>query len=141
MATSKVIFNDNGRWHWWFNSTDDMDLSIQLGSDDFQQTWYTAELYYPADPDYDASMHDQQIAALLNKPEELVVFTPSQALIDEIHSLELYSLQPVKFEKASQAVKAFEDGVKLYTKQGEGKFTLITTAPDVLRYLYRLHAK
>lgn len=54
-------------------------------------------------------------------------------LIDEIHR--------VKFDKAWQAVKAFEDGVQLYTKEGESKFTLITTATDVLRYLYRLHAK
>ncbi|CAH0531256.1 hypothetical protein [Vibrio hippocampi] len=50
-------------------------------------------------------------------------------------------MNKVKFDKAWQAVKAFEDGERLYTKEGEGRFTRITTAPDVLRYLYRLYVE
>ncbi|MGF1884197.1 hypothetical protein [Vibrio splendidus] len=50
-------------------------------------------------------------------------------------------MNKVSFDKAWQAVKAFEEGKKLYTKEGEGKYTRIATAPDVLRYLYRLYVE
>lgn len=43
------------------------------------------------------------------------------------------------FECAWHAIKAFEDGEKLYTKRSHKDFVLIDNAPDVLRFLYDLH--
>ncbi len=45
------------------------------------------------------------------------------------------------FECAWHAIKAFEDGEKLYTKRSSEDFVLIDNAPDVLRYLYDLHER
>ncbi len=45
------------------------------------------------------------------------------------------------FECAWHAIKAFEDGEKLYTKKSSEDFVLIYNAPDVLRYLYDLHER
>ena len=45
------------------------------------------------------------------------------------------------FECAWHAVKAFEDGEKLYTKRSHKDFVLIDSAQDVLRFLYDLHER
>lgn len=45
------------------------------------------------------------------------------------------------FECAWHAVKAFEDGEKLYTKRSHKDYILIDNAPDVLRFLYDLHER
>ncbi len=45
------------------------------------------------------------------------------------------------FECAWHAIKAFEDGEKLYTKQSDSEFLLIDNAPDVLRYLYSIYER
>lgn len=49
--------------------------------------------------------------------------------------------EKLSFEYAWHAIKAFEDGEKLYTKQSSEEFVLIDNAPDVLRYLYDLHER
>jgi hypothetical protein len=46
----------------------------------------------------------------------------------------------VEFGKPSEAVTAWEDG-ELYTKVSDNTFAVIDSAPDVLRYLYRLYKK
>ncbi|QZI90984.1 hypothetical protein MYOV024v1_p0059 [Vibrio phage PS34B.2] len=46
-----------------------------------------------------------------------------------------------EFEHAWEAVKAFGEGEKLYTKRSHKDFVLIDNAPDVLRFLYDLHRK
>ncbi len=51
------------------------------------------------------------------------------------------SYEKLNFECAWHAVKAFEDGEKLYTKRSSEDFVLIDNAPDVLRYLYDLHER
>ena len=45
------------------------------------------------------------------------------------------------FECAWHAIKAFEDGEKLYTKRSHKDFILIDSAQDVLRFLYDLHER
>ena len=45
----------------------------------------------------------------------------------------------IKYKKASDAVIAFEEGKPLYTNVSAETFTQIDTAPDVLRYFYRLY--
>ncbi len=49
--------------------------------------------------------------------------------------------EKLNFECAWHAIKAFEDGEKLYTKRSSEDFVLIDNAPDVLRYLYDLHER
>lgn len=51
------------------------------------------------------------------------------------------SYEKMSFECAWRAIKAFEDGEKLYTKLSSEEFALIDNAPDVLRYLYDLHER
>ena len=46
-----------------------------------------------------------------------------------------------EFDSAWEAVKAFEDGEKLYTKRSHKDYILIDNAPDVLRFLYDLHER
>ncbi|AUS01569.1 coil containing protein [Vibrio phage 1.286.O._10N.286.55.C4] len=46
-----------------------------------------------------------------------------------------------EFNHAWEAVKAFGEGEKLYTKRSHKDFVLIDNAPDVLRFLYDLHRK
>lgn len=49
------------------------------------------------------------------------------------------NLKRISYDHAWMAVKDFEEGVKLYTKEGEKSYTRIETAPEILRYLYRLY--
>ena len=49
--------------------------------------------------------------------------------------------EKLNFECAWHAIKAFEDGEKLYTKLSSKGFILIDNAPDVLRWLYDLHER
>ncbi|ACH64780.1 hypothetical protein VFMJ11_B0164 (plasmid) [Aliivibrio fischeri MJ11] len=85
MAFSKVIFNKAGHWH-WFLSQDDTELSLHLKREDLEDTWYVAELFYPEEPSYDVTIHDNQIKKLLSKPNELVVFELSESLKNELIS-------------------------------------------------------
>lgn len=51
------------------------------------------------------------------------------------------TMQKFSFEMAWMAIKTFESGIPLCIREGEDRFTRITTAPDVLRYLYRLYVE
>ena len=51
-----------------------------------------------------------------------------------------YRYEKVTFNKASEAVAAWEDG-ELFTKVSHETYTKIETAPDVLTYLYRLYRR
>lgn len=47
--------------------------------------------------------------------------------------------EKVEYEKAWEAVKHFEDGGELWTNFSENGYRKIDSAPDVLRYLYKLY--
>ncbi|WP_390240990.1 hypothetical protein [Vibrio sp. R78045] len=47
-------------------------MALSLKTCDLELEWFVAELFYPDFPDYDMSIHSQQIESLLSKPDELV---------------------------------------------------------------------
>ncbi|AUR82852.1 hypothetical protein NVP1029O_19 [Vibrio phage 1.029.O._10N.261.55.A7] len=51
-----------------------------------------------------------------------------------------YKYEKVSFDKASQAIAAWEDG-ELYTNVSSETFSKIETATEVLTYLYRLYRR
>ncbi|WP_318491884.1 hypothetical protein [Photobacterium leiognathi] len=83
MAFETAVFNKDGRFHWFFNEKA-FEISLPLKKDDLTQTWYMAELFVPDEFDYDTSIHDKQIEKLLSKPDELVVFKPSENYLKEV---------------------------------------------------------
>lgn len=93
----------------------------------------------PKNPDY---MHKLNNAiAFVERMEEPSKLCSSGAGKEEKSRCTKVTHEKLSFECAWRAVKAFEDGEKLYTKLSSEEFALIDNAPDVLRYLYDLHER
>ena len=84
MPFARAIFNKRGRFHWYQN---EHDLIVSLSKRDLNQTWFVADLYYPEFPNYDFRMHKQEIAVLLETPNELIEFKLSDELKRQVLEL------------------------------------------------------
>lgn len=81
MAFGKAIFTKSGRFHW---AKSDWEISLALRPSDLELEWFVAELFYPDFPDYDVSIHAQEIENLLSKPDELVKLEITDSLREKI---------------------------------------------------------
>lgn len=63
------------------------------------------------------------------------------AALEEKKPRTMVKYEKWNFECAWHAIKAFEDGERIYTKRSHKDYILIDNAPDVLRFLYDLHER
>lgn len=80
----------------------------------------------------DLILINKKYAEALAKSAKCEISKPKRARVE---------YEKVKFSFAWQAVKAVENGEKLYTKVANGKYVRVTETHDSIRYLYELYRK
>ncbi|CAH9016878.1 putative coil containing protein [Vibrio phage 120E34-1] len=117
------------------------EMADLMGSKLFKKNLYPEIMEFEVIEKHKHHSMDEMVYLLKNNEGEFL-FTDKESDIEVITKPRTNTeFVKVEHNHAWEAVKAFGEGEKLYTKRSHKDFVLIDNAPDVLRFLYDLHRK